>query len=185
MLTSEFPPDIRHHDRRFNRAVAAFLIIGCLLIAGRASLSAVGLVGGSRPDITVLDVSVGKKVDITAETAASALLGFYAPENHGAWLGSDVGHLRLKVGDSTNFRSVSLLLLASAAGDVSTRSVTVTASGQDTTVELAVGPPQWVTFDARGSDEIEVAIKCTPAESLGGADNRPLCALLSAVAVAE
>jgi len=172
-------------NRRLDVAVVVFLVVGCFFVAGSASLRAVGLVGESRPEITVLDVKVGEPVDITGETPKSALVGFYAPEEHGAWLGSDTGYFRLKVGDSTDFRSVNLFLLASAAGAASTRDVTVTVFGEDMTVKLAVGSPQWVAFDARGSDEIEVAIQCTPAVSPGGRDNRAVCVLLSAVAVVK
>lgn len=185
MTAREYPLGNRRHGRRLDVAVVVFLIIGCLFLAGRASLRAVGLVGESRPEITVLDVKVGEPVDITVETPKSALIGFYAPEEHGAWLGSDTGYFRLKVGDSTDFRSVNLFLMPSAAGAASTRDVTVTVFGEDMTVELAVGSPQWVAFDARGSDEIEVAIRCTPAVSPGGRDNRAVCVLLSAVAVVK
>jgi len=185
MTISENPSSVRHVSRRLDRAVAAFLCFGCLVIAGRASLRAVGLVGESRPNISVLDLTVGETLSITARTPHSALSGFYAPEDHGAWLGNDTGRIRLGVGDSTEFRSVNLLLVASAAGAATSRSVTVTVSGQDTTVELAGGAPQWVTFDARGTDEIAVTIQCAPAVSPGGGDKRTLCVLLSAVAAVE
>lgn len=185
MTISEDPSSLRRVSRRLDRAVAAFLCIGCLVIAGRVSLRSVGLVSESRPNNSVLDLTVGETLTITARTPHSALSGFYAPEDHGAWLGSDTGRIRLGVGDSAEFRSVNLLLLASGAGAATSRSVTVTASGHVTTVELAGGAPQWVAFDARGTDEIEVAIQCAPAVSPGGGDKRTLCVLLSAVAAVE
>ena len=184
MTARAHPLGNRRHGRRLDVAVVVFLIVGCLFLAGRASLRAVGLVGESRPEITVLDVKVGAPVDITGETPKSALLGFYAPEEHGAWLGSGTGRLRLGVSDGSRFQSVRVLLLAANTGDEPTKVITVTVDEAEKTVELESGTSEWLTFDVSSSDSVDVAIQCSPAAAPGDGDVRALCALLSAVGVA-
>ena len=184
MTARKDPLGKRRHGRRLDVAVVVFLVVGCLFVAGRASLRAVGLTGDAPPEAAVLEVAVGKPLSISAETDESALLGFYSPEDHGAWLGSGTGRLRLGVSDGSRFQSVRVLLLAANTGDDPTKVITVTVDEVEKTVELESGTSEWLTFDVSSSDSVDVAIQCSPAADPGDGDVRALCALLSAVGVA-
>ena len=184
MTARENPLGNRHRGRWLDVAVVVFLIVGCVFVAGRASLRAVELTGDAPPEAAVLEVAVGEPLAISAETAESALLGFYSPEDHGAWLGSGTGRLRLGVSDGSRFESVGVLLLAANTGDELTKVITVAVGEAEKTFELASGKSEWLTLDVSGSDSVDVAIQCSPAAAPGDGDVRALCALLSAVGVA-
>lgn len=185
MTTREYRSGNRQHDRRLDVALTAFLIMGCLFVAGRASLRVVGLADDAPSGIRVLEVTVGEPMAISAETDPTALVGFYSPEDHGAWLGGETGLLRLGASDGGPLRSVRVLLLAADTGDELTKVITVNVAGAEQTIELGGGTSEWLTFDVSSAPALDVAIQCTPAAAPSDGDVRALCVLLSAIVVDE
>jgi len=166
-----------------DRVVAVILTLGSLLMIGREPLRSLNEPVRKVSELSAMSLEIGEVLPITPDLDGSSLLGFYAPEEHGVWLGHAPGYLRLRARDSLNFGSVRLLFLAANTGRDKARTITATVGRHETTLELPSGELDWLVLEGLSASEVDIEIRCSPALASGGDDVRPLCALLSTVEI--
>lgn len=123
-------------------------------------------------------------LEINSLVDPTSLRGFYAPEDHGAWLGDEPGIIVLRASQSPFPAGIELLVKAAASGQSDTRTLTIRANDeiQDFVVESGATSLLRVTFDR--TQEVLLGIECRPSARPPD-DSRALCVLISQIEFIE
>jgi len=119
-------------------------------------------------------------LEINSHVDPTSLRGFYAPEDHGAWLGDTPGRILLRATQSPFPTGIELLVKAASSGQSETRTLTIRANDETQEFVVESGSTSLIRVTFERTQEVLLNIECRPSARPPG-DSRALCVLISQI----